>query len=110
MSDSATAGGNMPRSAGFYWTLLPADAVTNQTSYKQGSNWLTHSLSNTGKIGNFTALYTLYLYFTFDTYWMHATPCACGILVFLPALFYKFMLFKLRVKDHCKDINHVQNA
>ncbi len=59
---------------------------------------------NSENMDNFTALYTLYLRFTFDTKLMHASPLAYGSFVVLPAFFYKSMLFEFRVIDHAQNV------
>ncbi len=59
---------------------------------------------------NLTALYTSYLRFTFSTNSMHASPSAYRILVFVLAIFYKFMLFEFQVKDAAGTIDHAQIA
>ncbi len=89
--------GDIPPSAGCYWTLL-----VSQTSYKQVSKQQEESMSNGENMDNFTALYTSYLHLTKGTISMHASPHAYVILIFL-AFFYKFMLFKFQVKDCCRD-------
>ncbi len=91
----------------FSWLLLDLLPVS-QTSYKQVSKRLAESMSNSKNTDNVTALYTSYLLFTFGTNLMHASPRACGILVFFPAYFYKFMLFKLWFKDCTGTIDHVR--
>ncbi len=67
-------------------------------------------MSNSENMDNFTALYTLYLHFTFGTNSMHASTGAFGILIFLLAFFYKFMLLEFQVKDAAGTIDHVQIA
>ncbi len=56
-------------------------------------------MSNGDNMDNFTALYTSYLHVTFGTTLMHASPRAHGIVVSLLAVFLKFMLFEIQVKD-----------
>ncbi len=60
-------------------------------------------MSNGENMDIFTALYVLYLRFTFGTNSVHASPHAYGILIFLLAFFYKFLLFKLQDKDSHRD-------
>ncbi len=55
---------------------------------------------------NFTALYTSYLRFTFGT---NMILLVLRGFVFSPA-FYKFMSFKLRVKDTARTVDHAQTA
>ncbi len=64
MSDSATAGGDMPRSAGCYLTFF--------WSAKQVSKQPVEPTLNSENTDNFTALYTSNLRFTFGTDSMHA--------------------------------------
>ncbi len=45
--------------------------------------WLMKSMSNSENTDYFTALYTSYIGFTFDTNSMHSSPRANGIFVFL---------------------------
>ncbi len=82
--------------------------VSQLVSYKEVSKWLAESLSNGENMDNFTALYILYLRFTFGTNSMHVSPHAYRILVFLLAFFYRFMLFEFRVKDAAGTIDHAQ--
>ncbi len=97
------------RYALFSWLLLDLLPVS-QTSYKQVSKWLVESLLNSTNMDNFSALYTSNLCFIFGTNLMHASPRAYGILIFLPAFFYKFMLFEFWVKDAARIMDHAQNA
>ncbi len=67
-------------------------------------------MSTSENMCNFTALYTSHLHFSFATISMHATPRACGILVFFPAFFYKFILFEFCVKDTAGTIDHASRG
>ncbi len=65
---------------------------------------------NGENMDSFTALYALYLRFTFSTNLMHATPRCYDTFVFFSAFFYKCELFKFRVKDVMGTVDHAQNA
>ncbi len=67
-------------------------------------------MSNGENMENFTVLYTSYLYVTFGTNPLHASPCAYGIFVSVLAFFYKFLLFEFWVKDAAGTVDHVQIA
>ncbi len=67
-------------------------------------------MSNCENTDNFTALYILYLRFTFVTDSEHASSRAYGIFLFVLASFYKFKLFDFRVKDTAGTIDHAHIA
>ncbi len=95
LSDSATVGGDIPHSAGCYLTFF--------WLAKQATSKLAKSLSSGENMDGFTVC-TLHirLYFWYKVV-AHFPPVLMGFFVFVLTFFYKFMLFKLRVKDHGRD-------
>ncbi len=94
----------MPCSASCYLTFFwLAKQATNKLANGEGD-----FMSNGENTDNFTALYTLYLSFTFGTNSMQASSRAHGIFVHFLAFFYELTLFKFWVKDTARTTDHAQ--